>query len=82
MPLIPAFRKQRQVQVDLWGFEGSLVFTVNSQLRLHTETLSQKLKTKQNKQTMLMCVRLCITPYTCNAGEGQKGAPHFLDLEV
>ena len=39
MPLIPALRKQRQV--DLCEFEDSLVYKVTARALLHRETLSQ-----------------------------------------
>ena len=50
MPLIPAFRKQRQV--DLCDFEVSLVYKVSfrtARTGLFREALSQKNKTKQKK---------------------------------
>jgi hypothetical protein len=47
MLLIPTLRKQGQV--DLCGFESSLVYGVSSRMAKDTQRLSV-LKTKQNKQ--------------------------------
>jgi hypothetical protein len=47
MPIIPAFRRQRQV--DLCVFKVSLVYKASS--RLQKETLSQKKKKKKKKPT-------------------------------
>ena len=46
MPLIPALRRQRQVSWrPVWSTKG-----VPGQLKLHSETWSQKQKTKQQQQ--------------------------------
>jgi hypothetical protein len=39
MPLIPALRRQRQRQADLWEFEVSLVNRISEQPELHQKTL-------------------------------------------
>ena len=50
MPLIPALRRQRQV--DLSEFEASLVYKgLPGQPRLHRESVSRKTKQKSVKQS-------------------------------
>ena len=54
-PLIPALGRQRQA--DLYEFQASLVYTVNS--RLHSVYIEKPCLEKENKRNIKTCILSC-----------------------